>query len=447
LTITNVMCFILVGSVLLYATLTIMSIMVFITTIGGRKKRASQGKTSGCEALVEFVIVTKASVHVMNSLKVVIKKVKELFPDKALWVVTDEGSDGLSLLTKLAKLYGFKLIVVPKNYNKGKYKARAINYFIENYVRDNRWYVFLDDDSYPLDRKFLCELREEIPVYNGILAPREGGNRLLWLADSVRYYSDITKHRFALEKLRKAIYGLHGELLIVKGWVLKDIGFETDSVSEDSWFAAKLIERKIPVGQVSTRVSILSPGSIYDFVRQRGRWLAGRLRDFLRGEYPPLMALAYLQELLLALALPLSPLIFFIKILYPVKIKGIIILIGIVAGTAGFLLGSISYMLYHIIERNDLRTSLIIILLLPVFAFLESLGVIYGLVNYKKLSRSFIVINKSLNKEIPKRESLKLQKMIKFSELIALNRTLKKQELLLEERLYENIYYIKIKVV
>ncbi len=431
--------FIIISSIVLYVVLTVANIVVFILGANSKKKNT----TTSClkQRKINFVIVTKGSIFVYRSLVDVIKNVRKIFPHESLWVVTDEGASLIPTLKEMSKHESFELVIVPRNYNKGKFKARALNYFVERYVKSDEWYVFLDDDSYPLDRNFLCEIDDKIPVYNGILVPRKGGNLFTWLADGVRYYSDITKHRFALEKLRKAVYGLHGELLIVKGWVLKLIGFNTDSISEDSWFAAKLVERGVPVGQVSTKVSILSPMTFLDFARQRGRWFAGRFRDFLRGEYPLIMSLAYLQELLLALALPLSPVLLALKIVYGVRVGGLIAKIAMSAGALGFIIAIISYDIYHVIERRDLKFTLIIPFLMPLFALLETLGVLYGILNFNRLTRTFIIINKNVShkhiiytKKYPVYTTLGYVSMRKYGTFI-------------ESRLPEIAYYVnKVKV-
>ncbi len=433
-----------VSSIAVYSLLTFINIIIFAL---GNKARGEKENNCINEKDVEFVIVSKASENVIDTLIHVINNVRSKFPESNLWIVVDEGSYGITKLKMIKEKFNFKLVVVPEKYNKGKFKARALNYFVENHVKDKKWYVFLDDDSYPVDKNFLCELRSDIPVYNGILVPRRGGRLITWMADAVRYYSDITKHRFALQKIRKPIYGLHGELLIAKGWVLKDIGFETDSVSEDSWFASKIVKRKIPTGQVSTRVSILSPATVRDFAKQRGRWFAGRFRDFIRGEYPFPMSLAYLQELLLALALPTMPFLIIIKIVYRVRIHGLIELLGIISGILGFVLGLISYSVYHIIERKDYGKLFVIIFLMPLFALLEALGVIYGILNYHKLTKNFVIIDKKVGERTTIRtrpEPIPIEELINvYQEGLQV-----KEVTFHREGLYGVLYYTyKVKVI
>ena len=256
---------------------------------------------------VEFVVVTRALESVLPTLREVIERVRSGFPGYTIWVVTDDDSPGLDELVEWRRSLGFRLVVVPSTYRRGRFKSRAIQYFIDYYVDRGKWYVFLDDDSYPLDDRFLCELDPSIPVYNGVIYPRRGRSLLAWLADGSRFFHSITRQRLALGVLHKPIYGLHGELLIARGEVLKRVPIASDSIVEDTLYAARLIRAGIPAGMVSTRVSILSPNSIRDFWRQRARWQLGVLRDMLRGLYPPSLALARGSDVLIWLLAPLSP--------------------------------------------------------------------------------------------------------------------------------------------
>ena len=385
-------------AILTFAALTTLSMLTLISASLGRTKAPRRRPLKLTPDKADFVIVTRASKRVLPTLLRTITNVRKMFPAYKLWVVVDEGSQGLHVLEVASKRLGFDLVVVPTSYERGKYKARAMNYFIEHVVADDKWYIFLDDDSYPLDDNFLYEIDEGVPVYNGILAPRRGGNLLSWIADASRYYSDLTKQGLALRVLRKPIYGLHGELLIVRGWVLKMIGFNTDSITEDSWFAAKLISYGIPVGQVSTRVSILSPIRLRDFVKQRARWLAGRLRDFIRGEYPIIMDLAYVQELTMMLLLIAAPFLGIFKAISNVTVNPAIARLGYLMGMLGGLLAILSYTSYHIIERRDAATALLAVLLIPAVAAIEAFSIVYGLAKYKTYSRRFVVIDKTVER-------------------------------------------------
>lgn len=348
---------------------------------------------------VEFVIVSKANLNVLDVLEETIERVRSSFSEYKLWVVVDEGSEGIPVLKALSRSprTRFRLVIVPRDYKKGAHKARALNYFTEYYVKEDRWYVLLDDDSYPLDRNFLYELDESRAlVYVGILAPRKGRSLIAWLADAIRFHGEITRNRFALVKLKKPIFGLHGELLIVHGSVLKMIGFETDSLAEDTWFAARLIERGIPVTQTKSRVSILSPGSVADLWRQRSRWNLGVLRDLLKGRYPASLALGKSLEIALWLTGPISyygaffiPMHHIREFLPPLAAYAFLI--------SGGLVVLLAYTLYPTLAMG-FRGLLLSLTLLPLTTFLEAISVIYAAINHNKILSSFIIIDKSVSR-------------------------------------------------
>ncbi|MCY0889583.1 MAG: egghead [Pyrobaculum arsenaticum] len=175
------------------------------------------------------------------------------------------------------------VLVVPREADGTKY--RAIKWFVENYARADMWYIFLDDDSYPLDSGFLRDIAyyggRGYVAGNGIIVPRPGRSALAYALDWVRYFHDLTLYRFALEVLRRPIFGMHGELLIVRGDVLKEVWPAMgDTVAEDFRFAMELAKRGYKTFQSATLVSIKSPNSLADFVRQRARWAAAVAEAF-----------------------------------------------------------------------------------------------------------------------------------------------------------------------
>ncbi|AET32293.1 glycosyltransferase family 2 protein [Pyrobaculum ferrireducens] len=185
------------------------------------------------------------------------------------------------------------VLVVPPEEDGSKY--RAVRWFVKNYARPDVWYVFLDDDSYPLDTRFLSDIAyygaRGYVAGNGVLVPRPGRSPLAYALDWVRWFHDVTIYRFAMELLRRPVFGMHGELLIVRGDVLREIWPAMgDTVTEDFRFAMELLRRRYKTFQSATRVSIRSPNSLADFVRQRARW-ASALRDAARYRNTPYIGL------------------------------------------------------------------------------------------------------------------------------------------------------------
>lgn len=226
---------------------------------------------------VELVIVTVGSERVADTLLENVEYHLEEFSDQSISVVTDEGA---FVVDELRAWDGVDLHVVPEGYDiEAKAKGRAVHWFIESFVVDSEWYVFIDDDNRLLDDRFLYEIpRQESAgrlVGNGVLVPREGDSRLSFVIDHARTFWDLTLYRATTGTLESPLAGLHGELLIARGDVLNEVGFNRLSIVEDFAFADELCRRNIDTWQSRTRVSILSPHSVGGLFRQRTRWLTG----------------------------------------------------------------------------------------------------------------------------------------------------------------------------
>lgn len=215
---------------------------------------------------VVVVIVTTGSDEVLPALREVVEGVSRL---------------GLVPVILSSRQLPFeRVLVVPREEDGSKF--RAIRWFVKNHVDPKKWYVFLDDDSYPLDSSFLCSItwaeRSGRVAGNGILVPRPGRSRLAYALDWIRFFDDLTRYRLQ-SLLGRPFYGLHGELLMVRGDVLKETWpAMRESVTEDFAFAMELLKRGYRVFQAGTLVSIKSPNSVWDFMRQRMRW-ANVVRD------------------------------------------------------------------------------------------------------------------------------------------------------------------------
>ncbi|MEM1667913.1 MAG: glycosyltransferase family 2 protein [Desulfurococcaceae archaeon] len=254
-------------SMIIYSTLISLGIVAHITY----KQRRSASKASN----FEIVIVSKADSRVKKSLLESVRYHVGRFG--RVVVVVDEGAE---LIPHLRSIKGVKLVVVPSNYRRDLVgKGRALQYFVDCCVDSSKWYVFIDDDNLIIGDDF----QHEIPEYermgyvaaNGILVPRPGKSTLAYVMDWIRFIDDLLIYRFFTGLLARPLIGLHGDLLIVKGSVLKEIGFGRRSLTEDFDFAAELVKRGYKTWQSNTKVSIKSPNSLKDLVLQRGRWFKG----------------------------------------------------------------------------------------------------------------------------------------------------------------------------
>lgn len=236
------------------------------------------------ERQVTFVLPTIAEARNRETLLDVIEHHLDLFPDCDLYVIVDEGAE---LQDELLSMDGFETVVVPDSFDPESIaKGRAQEYFIREYVEDDEWYVFIDDDSKVLDRRFMSE----IPYYenegrvaaNGILYPRPGDSKLSFIIDHMRTFFDKWVLRGAIGWMGKPYFGLHGEFLLVKGEPLNEIGFNYDTIVEDFVFADKLIRNDYKTWQSQTNTSILSPHTLGGLLKQRRRWFRGRLLYYRR---------------------------------------------------------------------------------------------------------------------------------------------------------------------
>jgi cellulose synthase/poly-beta-1,6-N-acetylglucosamine synthase-like glycosyltransferase len=232
---------------------------------------------------VEVVIVSIANSKVRNSLKETISNIEKL--RLKFYVLVDENAELIPELT------GENLVVVPKTYKPFLVaKGRAMNYFIEHHVQANKWYGFVDDDNLVLDDEFLYEIphyeQHGYVAMNPFLVMRKGKSGLTYVMDSIRLFDDSTVYKFFTGLLGKPLVGLHGELLCVKGEILKEIGYNHRTITEDFRFSCELAKRGCKTWQSKTRVSLKSPNSLSDLMRQRGRWFKGIILDLKNAAAP-----------------------------------------------------------------------------------------------------------------------------------------------------------------
>jgi cellulose synthase/poly-beta-1,6-N-acetylglucosamine synthase-like glycosyltransferase len=336
---------------------------------------------------VRLAIPTVASEGVRDSLFTVLDHTVDKYESYDIWVIIDEGAE---LKTELFEYKGVETVVVPEEYDcEATSKGRALQYFTDTIVSNapEYWYAFVDDDNLILNDNWLYE----IPVYeergyeamNPILLPREGDSPLTYIADHIRYYDDLTVFRFFTGYLSKPYMGFHGELLTVRGETLIQIGFDRESIVEDFAFAMQCVERDIKCWQSSTRVSILSPHTLQDFFKQRRRWFLGCLQELSNS----------ITFLVVGSRLAIwSGGITASWIWSPFWVMGFGITLPI-WGTTLILTGSIYYLIVIATGAylRDGVSSYLLILLWPVYAFMEHLVPYYAAVTQND---DFVVIRK-----------------------------------------------------
>src|SRR5512136_1220687 len=172
---------------------------------------------------VDIVITSLGDQRLLGSLSVVIDKTVSLSNGK-VYLLTEE--DASKKVVEYARSAGLVVLLVPREWDGGKAKGRAIWWFAQNVADESRWYMFLDDDSYPLDNRFQCDVarceEEGKLLGNCILVPRRGRALIPHLCDNLRYADDRFSLGLALNHLMgKPVFGMHGEGMLVRGDILK----------------------------------------------------------------------------------------------------------------------------------------------------------------------------------------------------------------------------------
>ncbi|WP_440059634.1 glycosyltransferase family 2 protein [Thermogladius sp. 4427co] len=324
---------------------------------------------------VEIVVVSKADHRVRKSLFETLRYHAKRFG--SITLVVDEESP---LIDEIRRIRHVNLVIVPRDYRRDLVgKGRALNYFVEKYVDPEKWYVFIDDDNIIVDDSFLYEIpfyeSKNILVGNGILVPRMGRSKLAYIMDWVRYLDDITLYRFFTGLLGRPLLGLHGELLIVKGRVLKEVGFSYRSITEDFRFSIELVKRGYRTWQSSTRVLIKSPNSILDLVKQRGRWFKGVVSDVRFSPLPMKLIVGFRA--------------FFWSLVFTAS--WIMLPAVLAAGVIWFILPASLYYATAYIYGTYKSGDPVFVFTIPVFGLIEASARIYGLLAVK----DFIVIDKN----------------------------------------------------
>ena len=300
-----------------------------------------------------------------------------------IYVVIDEGAP---LENELKKIDWINLVVVPKSFRPDLVgKGRALRYFVENYVskRPNLWYVFLDDDNLVQDDTFLYEIpyyeKRGYVAFNPVLTPRRGRSFLAYVLDHARLLDDLSFFRLFTGVLKRPLVGLHGELLGVRGdFLLKVDAFNESSKVEDYVLASKIVRYGGRTWQSRTRVSILSPNSLRDLVRQRSRWHSGILESLAR--VPSSMRVATLIK-----SFSRTAGLLILWVLVPLTSSLLVLIVGIATGLVYW--GVYAYAIGK-------SRKIIYILTIPAFWIIEAAGFFYGLL--KVGSREFIVIDKRI---------------------------------------------------
>ncbi len=261
----------------MFIAFTVWSVFLAYHIIGLIAYKKYKTLKSNNRAPAEIVIVTIGNRNVRDSLFDSIEYNK-VYGD--ITILTEDNADMIEEI----RYMNVNVIEVPREYRRDLVgKGRALNYFAEYIAEDDKWYIFLDDDNFLLDDNIFYEIHTyeslDYVAANPILVPRKSSSKITYVMDWMRYFDDQLTFKAFTGLFAKPLIGMHGEMFTIKGKILKEIGFNKRTLTEDFRFSCELVRKGYKTWQSSSRISILSPNSIEDLYKQRGRWFNGLIHD------------------------------------------------------------------------------------------------------------------------------------------------------------------------
>lgn len=183
-------------------------------------------------------------------------------------------------------------LVVPRDYvtDAGSmYKARALQYAVEHSpLPDDAWITHCDEESHVHDSLIRG-------IYQAIMEEEKSGEHrigqgailyyhsldehpLLTLADSIRTGDDIGRFHLQNRMLGVPIWGFHGSFVLVRNSVEREVDFDfgpAGSITEDAFWALCQAERGRRSRWVDGYMVEQAPEKVIDFLKQRRRWFVG----------------------------------------------------------------------------------------------------------------------------------------------------------------------------
>ncbi len=282
------------------------------------------------------------------------------------------------------------------------FKARALQYAIGAVsIAHNAWILHCDEETQiTLSGLTGCLqfMQKEIETVKPGEYPAVGQGAILYhrdfwlrpfltLADSMRTALDFGYFRVQSHVWHRPLFGLHGSFILVREDIERTVDFDFDSyrsITEDAYWALRLVDHGIGLKWVNGFLSEQATFNVQDFLRQRKRWFTG-LWHVMDGE-----AVRWRTKLVLRASVVswvcalLGMLAIAIQFIHPVPVPWYII---VAASLCQATYTSITvYGLLVNLQELHLQTrgiSWLIVLaqvvLMPIFAALESTAILWGL--------------------------------------------------------------------
>jgi egghead protein (zeste-white 4 protein) len=305
-------------------------------------------------------------------------------------------------------------LVVPEDYQTehgAKYKARALHYALLNSsIPEDAWIMHLDEESQPTET-VLWGIRDAIREEEASGKLRIGQGAILYskswpehpfltLADMMRTGDDYGRFAFQHFVIGKTIFGMHGSFILVRNDVAKGVGFDLGpegSITEDAWWAILQMQRGMESRWIDGYVLEQSTEKLIDFVKQRKRWYVGLVYTWTQApahfkwRWP-------LGVAILGWSLGWIGVLFtYINIFLGYYIPDALQLIGnsifahyIAIYVLGYLVNLRDYGPVGLVKSWSYGLALVVCL--PIFALMESSGVLWGIL---KPDKGFHVVQKS----------------------------------------------------
>lgn len=366
--------------------------------------------------LVCYRIVT-AGLNIGVVISTVNRCIKEmeknsLFP-YVVEVVIDHGDNIHYLFEQFKDNPHVIVLEVPDNFkteNNSRFKARALHYALfHSKIPDDAWIVHLDEETQPTSSAIKGitkaireeELSGEFRVgQGGILYHREWKEHpFLTLADNVRTGDDFARFYFQ-HRVGITLFGLHGSFILVRNSVEKstegfDFGPKGD-ITEDAFWALIGMSKGVRCRWVEGYLEEQSTMSLIDFLKQRRRWFQGLMLSGLFAPAAFRWRVYLLCNTLIWSLAPFGMLYTFFHMFYGFAISPIIIFLAnysLATFYVLYLIGLKANLDEHGIKNIWLRLywTFMQIILLPIFSFMESCGVLWAIV---KPGKGFHVVKK-----------------------------------------------------